>query len=123
MKWLIQDKDPHILFIRESNIWRSHDKEHVEIEGYSLHTKKMIRCPDRRVSRRVAYIKDGIVTWSRDDLEIEDFCSIWMEVGLPREKKFLLCGVYHEWAHLKLHGKTDDSHGNKKHQEERWSIP
>ena len=60
----------------------------------------MIRCPEKKVSRIVAYIKDGLITKRRDDLESEDFSANWLEVGLPHRKKFLLCGVYRESGHI-----------------------
>ena len=94
VKWLIQERDPHLLFLSESNLWRSHDKELVLIDGYTLHTAKMIRYEERQVSRIVAYVKDGITARRRDDLEVEDISSIWMEIGLPHQRKFLICGVY-----------------------------
>ena len=90
VKWLLQDKAPHILFISESNLRREHDRDAVEIDGYSLLTTKMIRCPEKKVSR----IKDGLIIKRREDLESEEFSAIWLEVGLPRKQKFLVCEFY-----------------------------
>ena len=87
VRWLIQEKSPHILFISESNLKRSHDKELLEIEGYRLHTTKVIGCPDKQVSRIVAYVKDGIIVRRRGDLESEDVSAIWMEAGLVYQEK------------------------------------
>ena len=28
------------------------------------------------------------------------FSSIWLEVGLPRQKKILICNLYREWQYL-----------------------
>ena len=122
IKWLIQDKSPHILFVYESNLRRSHDIEQVKIEGYSLHTSKMIRNPDIQVSRIVAYVKDGIVVRRRDDLESDEISAIWMEAGLPQERKYLVCGVYREWAHLKTDGCLNYNSGSLTEQEKRWEI-
>ena len=110
------------MFISESNLRRSHDRAKVEIEGYTLHTTGMIRCPERQVSRIVAYIKDGIIIKRRSDLESEDISAIWMEVGLPREKKYLVCGVYREWAHLKVDGQSIDDSASIVEQEKRWDT-
>ena len=120
VKMLVQEKSPHILFVSESNLRRSHDKEKVELDGYGLQTTRMIRCLDRQASRLVAYVKDGIIAKRREDLETDDFSSIWMEVGLPREKKYLVCGVYREWAHLKVDGQISDESGSIQEQERRW---
>ena len=119
--WLTEEQRPHIMFLSESNLWRNHEKDLVKIDGYEIHTTKMIRNPDRQVSRLVAYVKEGIIARRRDDLEVEDMSAIWMEVGLPHKKKFLLCGVYREWAHLKLHGETGNDQGSKNEQEARWN--
>ena len=108
------------MFISESNLRRSHDRAKVEIEGYTLHTTSMIRCPERQVSRIVAYIKDGIIIRRRDDLESDKISAIWIEAGLPREKKFLICGLYREWAYLKTDGCQNDESGTIQEQEKRW---
>ena len=76
VKMLVQEKSPHILFVSESNLRRSHDKEKIELDGYGLQTTRMIRCPDRQVSRLVAYVRDGIIARRREDLETDDFSSI-----------------------------------------------
>jgi hypothetical protein len=36
----------------------------------------------------------------RDDLMDDSFSSIWLELGLPRKKKFLVCQLYREWQYL-----------------------
>ena len=82
----------------------------------------MIRCPDKEVSRIVAYVKDGIIIRRREDLESEDFSAIWMEAGLPREKKFLVCGVYREWAYLSTDGHSNDYSSSVIDQERRWQL-
>ena len=63
---------------------------------------------------------DGITARSRDDLNLENFSAIWLEVGLPHQKKFLLAGVYREWAHLQNNGEAGVQQGTKLDQEERW---
>ena len=94
IKWLLQDEAPHILFVSESNLKRSHDRDQVEIDGYSLHTTKMIRNADLQVSRIVAYVKDGIIVRRRYDLETDEFSAI-LDGGWPPqgEKIFSVWGV------------------------------
>ena len=36
----------------------------------------------------------------RTDLMSDSFSSIWIELGLPRKKKFLVCQIYREWQLL-----------------------
>ena len=105
----------------ESNLRRSHDKSLIDIDGYSLHTTSMIRNPERQVSRLVAYVKEGIVVKRREEFEKEDFSSIGMEVGLPKQRKFLICGVYREWAHLRTDGGFNEDTGSTIEQERRWN--
>ena len=47
VKMQVQEKSSHILFVSESKLHRSHDKEKVELDGYDLQTTRMIRCPGR----------------------------------------------------------------------------
>ena len=74
---------------------------------------------DRHVSRLVAYVKSGLSYRRRLDLEQEDFSSIWIEVGLQYQRKFLLAGVYREWNHLQTEEDSED-HSSKLEQETRW---
>ena len=67
-------------------------------------TIKMIRNYDWLVSRLVAYIAHCIVVSRREDLEPDDISTIWIETGLPHQWKFLVCGVYRKWSHLKVWG-------------------
>ena len=45
-----------------------------------------------------------------------------MEVGLPRERKFLVCGVYREWAHLRSGIHPHQDSGCILEQEKRWDT-
>ena len=48
------------------------------------------------VSRVVVYTHNSLVVRRRYDLEDENISSIWLEVGLPRKKKILVCNAYRE---------------------------
>jgi len=122
IKWQLQEKALHILFVSESNLKRSHDRSMVDIDGYSFHTAKMIRSPEKQVSRLVAYVREGIIVRRREDLESDEISAICMEAGLPKEKKFLICGLYREWARLKTDGYPINESGTIQEQEKRWDI-
>ena len=109
---------PHVFFVSESNLWHAHDREEVEIEGYKLLTTKMLNNKDRHVSRIVGYVKSDLIYRCRSDLEQEDFSSIWIEVGLRHQRKFLLAGVYREWNHLQTNEDHED-HSSRLEQESR----
>ena len=36
----------------------------------------------------------------REDLMCDQFSSIWLELGLPGKKKFLVCQLYREWQYM-----------------------
>ena len=82
----------------------------------------MICCPEKKVSRIVAYTKEGLITKRREDLETEDVSAIWLEVGLPHRKKFLVCGVYREWAYLKTNCNSHLDSSSLVEQERRWRL-
>ena len=45
--------------------------------------------------------------------------AIWLEIGLPRQKKILHCQAYREWQHL---GQGDDFSGSIAAQLQRWEL-
>ena len=49
----------------------------------------------------------------------DTFSSIWLEVGLPRKKKILVCNVYREWQYLR---QIDNSSLDVHKQHLRWST-
>ena len=55
----------------------------------------------------------------RDDLMSDEFSSIWLELGLPGKKKFLVCQIYREWQYL---GQADDTSKSLSEQMSRWCI-
>ena len=55
----------------------------------------------------------------RPDLMCNSSSSIWMEVGLPHHKKFLVCQAYREWQLL---GQADRSSLSVPEQLNRWTV-
>ena len=53
----------------------------------------------------------------RHDLMNDSFSSIWLEIGLPRQKKILVCNIYREWQYL---GQEDHSSNSVNSQLNRW---
>ena len=53
----------------------------------------------------------------RPDLMSADYSSIWMEVGLPRQKKFVVGQTYREWQLL---GQPDGLSSSLPEQLNRW---
>ena len=70
-----------------------------------------------RISRVVVYTHKSLVVKLRPDLMSDSFSSIWMEIGLPRKKKFLVCQLYREWQYL---GQPDRASSSIPAQLDRW---
>ena len=75
------------------------------MKDYELITAKTMENPRLQYSRVVVYKHSSIVSKVRTDLMSDEFSSIWIECGLPRKRKFLVCNLYREWQYL---GQGDD---------------
>jgi hypothetical protein len=116
---VISGLHPHILGISEANLFQCHDIQDVQIPNYNLHTCPTLSNPDLGYSRVVVYIHNSIVCKPRPDLMNNDYSSVWMQVGLPRQKQILVCQTYREWQ--LLHQTSKDSN-TVAAQLERWIM-
>ena len=97
---LIDKYKPHILGLSEANLHSHHDLNNVQYPDYTLHTCPTINNPQLKVSRVVVYTHSSLVVKLRPDLMNNSISAIWLEVGLPRKSKILVCNVYREWQYL-----------------------
>ena len=97
---LINMYQPGILGISESNFFRAHDINDVQIANYKLYFSETLHNDNLGVSRIAVYVHTSIACKLRTDLMNNTFSSIWLEVNLPRQKKFLICHAYREWQYL-----------------------
>ena len=111
---------PHILGISEANLFKRHDLSEVQIEDYELITSLTMDNANLEYSRVVVYKHSSIISKVRKDLMSPQFSSIWMECGLPRKRKFLVCNLYREWQYLGQGG--DRSSRDIQQQLSRWII-
>ena len=116
---VVADMRPHLLGISESNLFSSQSKDDVMIEDYELFTALTIENQDLQVSRVVVYKHKSLVAKLRKDLMSQDFSSIWLEVGLPKKKKILVCNLYREHQYLKQNDSTSLTHCE---QLSRWML-
>ena len=114
---VIDDHKPHMLGLSEANLRAGHDQTKVQLTDYNLHTAQTLDNPDLLVSRVVVYTHNLLVVKRRYDLEDKNILSIWLEIGLPRKRKFLVCHAYREWRHL---NQGDHSSGTLEAQHDRW---
>ena len=113
----VTEHHPHILGISEANFKQDHDIEDVQLADYDLFLSKTYENNDLAVSRVVAYKHHSLVGTLREDLMSNNFSSIWMEVGLPKKKKILVCQLYREWQYL---GQADSASNEIQAQLGRW---
>ena len=96
----------------------SHDKSLAFLADYDLHLCKTIGNPELNISRVVVYTHKDLRVKLRADLMSNNISSVWMEVGLPGYKKFLVCQAYREWQHINQNG--DKSSNTVPQQLTRW---
>ena len=91
---LIGEHRPHVLGLSEANVYSTHDQADIQHDGYDLHVASTINNPELNVARVVVYTHQSLKVKRRPDLENDSVSSVWLEVGLPRQKKILMCHAY-----------------------------
>ena len=119
IKNVVNGLHPHILGISEANLHHTHDLNLVQLDEYVLHACPTIHNPQLNTSRVVVYTHRSLIVKLRPDLMCNSSSSIWMEVGLPNHKKFLVCQAYREWQLL---GQADRSSLSVPEQLNRWTV-
>ena len=117
---IIASHHPHILGLSEANYMMNTDPRTVQHDDYILHTAPTLDNPVLGVSRVVVYTHSSIIVKRRPDLEDSSLSAIWLEVGMPRQKKILVCNIYREWQYMGQ-GPGNQS-GNLTAQSGRWSM-
>ena len=115
----IQQHRPHIFGLSEANLFSQHGLNNVQLPDYTLHTCPTLSNNQLNVSRVVVYTHNSLVVKPRPDLMNNKISSIWLEVGLPRKRKILVCNTYREWGHLRQEDKSSHS---VPEQLERWKV-
>ena len=87
---------PHILGISESSFKTQHDKNDLLLEDYNVCFSNTLDNPALNVSRVSVFTHKDLVVKKRSDLMSDSFSSIWLEVGLPRQRKILICNLYRD---------------------------
>ena len=96
---IINGYHPHILGISEGNFKSNHNQQDVYIENYDVYFSKSLNNPDLNISRLAVFVHQDLVVKVRDDLMNDTFNSVWLECGLPRQKKILVCNIYRQWKY------------------------
>ena len=114
---IIGDYKPHILGISEANFHSNHSLEDVQIQNYTLYLADTLKNPQLNISRVAVYVHKDVIVKVRDDLMTDSFSSIWLEVGLKRQKKFLVSNVYRDWKYV---NQVSQDSGTIASQLSRW---
>ena len=117
---IIAADKPHILGLSEANLKREIDLSLVQHADYTLHTAPTLDNPQLGIARMVVYTHSSLVVKRRHDLEDNSLSAVWLELGMPRQKKILVCNIYREWQHIGQ-GPTNST-GTIAEQLQRWII-
>ena len=115
---VIAQHKPHLLGISEANLKKTHDLALVQHSDYQLHTCATMDNPSLGISRVVTYTHKSLIVKKRPDLDDASISAIWMEVGLPRHRKIIICQAYREWGYLGQG--RDNTSGTLQAQLGRW---
>ena len=66
----------------------------MKIDNYDLYLCKTLRNPQLKTNRCAVYVHEDVVVKKRHDLMNETFSSVWLELGLPKQKKILVANFY-----------------------------
>ena len=117
IKNIVAKYHPQILGISEANLLDNHDQSLVAIPDFNLHVCPTITNPSIGNSRVVVYTHKDVVAKLRADLMCNTYSSIWLEVGLPGHKRFLVNQSYREWQQ-----KGSTSSSSLPEQLARWFV-
>ena len=106
---IVEQHHPHILGLSEANLLASQDKSLVQLEDYKMHICQTINNSSLATSRIVVYTHKELVVKLRSDLMCDTISSVWLEVGLPGQKRFLVCQTYREWQLVRQDGDMPSS--------------
>ena len=102
---LINEHNPHILILNELNY--SILDTTTFFPGYTLEADSL------RDTHGMActgiLIKDSLVYKCRKDLEMPLLSTVWVQLGLPNRKSFLIHAVYRQWQILNVPGSDSDN--------------
>ena len=94
---IINEYHPHIFGISEGSFHKIHDVQDLKIENYDVYFSKTLQNPRLNSSRLAVYVCKDLSVKVRSDLMNDTFDSVWLECGLPRQKKILVCNIYRQW--------------------------
>ena len=116
---VVSGYSPHIFGVSEANFKKNHDLDDVQIDDYEVFFSKTLDNPTINSSRIAVYVHADVRRKLRSDLMDDEFSSVWLEVGLARQKKILVCQIYRDWRYL---DQPDDISNSIESQLHRWIL-
>ena len=86
---LVEQHKPMIFGLGETNMTADQDLKNVQLPEYNLHLATSINNPDMRIARVAVYTHRKLTVKRREDLEDKETQAIFLEGGLPHQKKTL----------------------------------
>ena len=111
---------PHILGLSEANLKKETDLSLVQHADYTLHTAPTLENPRLGISRMVVYTHSSLVVKRRHDLEHKSLSAVWLELGMPWQKKIIVGNIYREWHNMGQG--PNNTIGSVAEQLQRWLI-
>ena len=84
---IVETHKLHVISLGEANFRYDHDIEEVKIPGYTLHLDSSVNNPELGLARVAVYTHDILRVNRRHDLENDILSAVWLECGLPHQKK------------------------------------
>ena len=89
-----------ILAVTEANFDVTQTEEECKIKGYDMHWEKGREQIRRKNARVVTYVRQGLDVKVENKLMEEDLVpEVWLSVGEPGRKRFLIGAIYREHNH------------------------
>ena len=110
-----------ILAVTEANFDVTQTEEECKIKGYDMHWEKGREQIRRKNARVVTYVRQGLDVKVENKLMEEDLVpEVWLSVGEPGRKRFLIGAIYREHKPWKQKRVGDREGKTPAEQTERW---
>lgn len=116
---IISSHKPHILGLGEANFKHDHDLGDVQQLDYNLHLDSCVENPELGMARVAVYTHSSLRVKRRPDLEDNTTAAVWLECGLPNQRRILVCVGYRQW---RLVGQKDSNSASTSEQLVRWLV-
>ena len=116
--------DIDILAVTEANFDKTQTEEECMIKGYDMYWEKGREQVRRKNARVVTYVRHGLDVRVEKRIMEEDLIpEVWLSVGEPGQKRFMVGAVYREhkpWKQVKVGDKEGKTPAEQTDRWRRW---